>query len=73
MTGKVTPIRPELSDTLLSIMLESDSFILIGKSEGQLRLATNTDQADVYMMLEAMKIELMDCYMDEALGEPEVH
>lgn len=73
MTGKVTPIRPELSDTLLSIMLESDTFILIGKSEGQLRLTTNAEQADVYMMLEAMKIELMDCYLDEVLYEPEVH
>ena len=73
MTGKVTPIRPSLSDELTSLLLESDTFILIGKSEGQLRLATNDDQADVYMMLEAMKIELMDCYMEEVLGEPEVH
>lgn len=73
MTGKVTPIRPALSDELTSLLLESDTFILIGKSEGQLRLATNADQADVYMMLEAMKIELMDCYIDDVLGEPEVH
>ncbi len=71
--AKVTNIRPTIEDELTQLLLESETFVIIGKAPGSLKLATNADRHEVYMMLEAMKVELLEEYMDDLLGGHEVH
>jgi uncharacterized protein with ATP-grasp and redox domains len=71
--AKVTNIRPTVEDEITDLLLKSDSFVIIGKGSGDLKMATNTDHKEVYMMLEALKVELLGSYMDELLDEPEYH
>lgn len=73
MVAKVTNIRPTVEDEITDLLLKSDTFVIIGKAEGDLKLATNADHKEVYMMLEALKVELLGSYMDEIVGEPEYH
>ena len=76
MVAKVTNLRPTLEDELTQLLLESDSFVIIGKTDGDigsLKMATNADHKEVYMMLEALKVELLGNYMDTMIGEPEYH
>mgnify|MGYP000901055528 FL=1 len=71
--AKVTNIRPTVEDEMTDLLLKSDSFVIIGKGSGDLKMATNADHKEVYMMLEALKVELLGSYMDELLDEPEYH
>jgi hypothetical protein len=54
--AKVTNIRPTVEDEITDLLLKSDSFVIIGKGSGDLKMATNTDHKEVYMMLEALKV-----------------
>jgi len=61
--GKVINIRPTVEDELTELLLKSDTFVIIGKAEGDLKLATNADHKEVYMMLDTLKEELLAEYM----------
>ena len=67
MVAKVTNLRPTLEDELTELLIKSDTFVIIGKSEGDLKMATNADHKEVYMMLESLKVELLGEYMDLSL------
>lgn len=69
MVAKVTNLRPTLEDELTQLLLESDSFVIIGKSEGDLKMATNADHKEVYMMLEGLKLEMLSGYLDGLLED----
>lgn len=73
MVAKVTNIRPTVEDEITDLLLKSDSFVIIGKGSGDLKMATNADHKEVYMMLDALKAELLAGYMDAILDEPEYH
>ena len=57
MVAKVTNIRPTIEDELTELLLNSDSFVIIGKSEGDIKMASNADHKEVYMMLDVLKEE----------------
>lgn len=73
MVAKVTNIRPTVEDEITDLLLKSESFVIIGKAPGDLKMATNADHKEVYMMLDALKAELLAGYMDAILDEPEYH
>jgi histidinol phosphatase-like enzyme len=71
--GKVINIRPTVEDELTDLLLKSDTFVIIGKSEGDLKMATNADHKEVYMMLDTLKEELLVEYMMGLVESQEVH
>ena len=71
--GKVINIRPTVEDELTELLLKSDTFVIIGKSEGDLKMATNADHKEVYMMLDTLKEELLVEYMMGLVESQEVH
>ena len=71
--GKVINIRPTVEDELTELLLKSDTFVIIGKSEGDLKLATNADHKEVYMMLDTLKEELLAEYMMGLVESQELH
>ena len=73
MVAKVTNLRPTLEDELTELLINSDTFVIIGKSEGDLKMATNADHKEVYMMLDMLKEELLAEYMGELIGGREYH
>ncbi len=73
MVAKVTNIRPTIEDELTELLLKSDSFVIIGKSEGDIKMASNADHKEVYMMLDVLKEELLAEYMGELIGSQEYH
>ena len=73
MVAKVTNIRPTVEDELTELLLKSDTFVIIGKSKGDLKMATNADHKEVYMMLDMLKEELLAEYMGELIGGHEYH
>lgn len=73
MVAKVTNLRPTLEDELTELLINSDTFVIIGKSEGDLKMATNADHKEVYMMLDMLKEELLGEYMGELIGGREYH
>jgi len=73
MVAKVTNIRPTIEDELTELLLKSDSFVIIGKSEGDIKMASNADHKEVYMMLDVLKEELLAEYMGELIGGREYH
>ena len=73
MVAKVTNIRPTIEDELTELLLNSDSFVIIGKSEGDIKMASNADHKEVYMMLDVLKEELLAEYMGELIGGREYH
>ena len=73
MVAKVTNIRPTVEDEITDLLLKSDSFVIIGKGSGDLKMATNADHKEVYMMLDVLKEELLAEYMGELIGGREYH
>jgi histidinol phosphatase-like enzyme len=73
MVAKVTNIRPTIEDELTELLINSDSFVIIGKSEGDIKMASNADHKEVYMMLDVLKEELLAEYMGELIGSQEYH
>lgn len=73
MVAKVTNIRPTIEDELTELLINSDSFVIIGKSEGDIKMASNADHKEVYMMLDVLKEELLAEYMGELMGSQEYH
>lgn len=73
MVAKVTNIRPTIEDELTELLLKSDSFVIIGKAEGDIKMASNADHKEVYMMLDVLKEELLAEYMGELIGGREYH
>lgn len=71
--GKVINIRPTVEDELTELLLKSDTFVIIGKAEGDLKLATNADHKEVYMMLDTLKEELLAEYMMGLVESQELH
>jgi uncharacterized protein with ATP-grasp and redox domains len=71
--GKVINIRPTVEDELTELLLKSDTFVIIGKGKGDLKLATNADHKEVYMMLDTLKEELLAEYMMGLVESQEVH
>ena len=69
MVAKVTNLRPTLEDELTELLIKSDTFVIIGKSEGDLKMATNADHKEVYMMLEGLKLEMLSGYLDGLLED----
>ena len=67
--SNVTPIRPTKDDEISTLINESDSFVLIGKTIGDLKLATNVSLSEALMMLEGLKLEIIAGYLDGVLEE----
>ena len=69
--SNVTPIRPTRDDEINAIIDESESFVLIGKDIGNLKLATNVPLSEALMMLEGLKLEIISGYLDGLLEDDE--
>ena len=63
--SNVTPIRPTLDNELLSLINDSESFLIIGKADSGIKMVSDLSNSEIYMMLEAVKLDLLAEYLGD--------
>ena len=63
--SNVTPIRPTLDNELLSLINDSESFLIIGKADSGIKMVSDLSTSEIYMMLEAVKLDLLAEYLGD--------
>ena len=63
--SNVTPIRPTLDNELLSLINDSESFLIVGKSDRGIKMVSDLSTSEIYMMLEAVKLDLLAEYLGD--------
>lgn len=63
--SNVTPIRPNVDNELLSLINDSESFLIVGKTDSGIKMASDLSTSEIYMMLEAIKLDLLADYLGD--------